>query len=232
MNAQQREIEMQIDSISMRGAAIVGSDVLLRDGIGALLTERAQTATAHAFASVDELLSSPRLRDIDVVLVDCVMPGIVALSSALSRLHKALPECAVVALVHQRDFRLLAPLFRWRRCACVLKEEGYSELERALGAALSGASYLSPGTSADRPSNGSDSSDCNGKSLSARETEIMQLIASGQRTREIADRLSLSPKTIEKHRANLMRKIGVRNIAGVALFAVGHASDVSPRVES
>jgi len=208
-------------------AAIVGSDALLRDGIAALLTERAQAATAHAFASVDELLSSSRLRDFDVVLVDCVLPGIVTLSCSLSRLHKALPDCVVVALVHQRDYRLLAPLFRWRRFACALKEEGYSELERALGAALAGETYLSPGINVDRTSGGCDIADGQGKQLSAREMEIMQLIASGQRTREIADRLSLSPKTIEKHRANLMRKIGVRNIAGVALFAVGHAFDAS-----
>ncbi|MFX8633135.1 helix-turn-helix transcriptional regulator, partial [Acinetobacter baumannii] len=58
--------------------------------------------------------------------------------------------------------------------------------------------------------------------LSEREREVMRLIAQGLRTREIAERLSLSHKTVEKHRTNLMRKLGVRSAAAVAAYAISN----------
>ena len=58
--------------------------------------------------------------------------------------------------------------------------------------------------------------------LSDREREVMNLIARGLRTREIALRLSLSHKTVEKHRTNLMRKLGLRTVAAVVAYAISH----------
>jgi len=58
--------------------------------------------------------------------------------------------------------------------------------------------------------------------LTERERQIMRLIAAGQRTREMAASLSLSPKTVEKHRANLMRKLGLRNASAVAAYAIAN----------
>jgi len=58
------------------------------------------------------------------------------------------------------------------------------------------------------------------KELTERESQVIRLIASGHRTREIAHILSLSPKTIEKHRANLMRKLRLRNASAVAAYAI------------
>lgn len=189
---------------------------------------RATTDVAYTCAKVEELLSSPGLHAIDVVLIDCALPGIAALSAAFARLQLMLPEIAVVALAHQRDVRLLVPLIRGRRRAAVLKEDGYAELEKALSAVLAGTKYATPGIALEAQGEDAVSTVEPGKRLSARELEIMQLIACGQRTREIAERLSLSPKTVEKHRGNLMRKIGVRNMAGVALFAVQHPREATP----
>jgi DNA-binding NarL/FixJ family response regulator len=58
--------------------------------------------------------------------------------------------------------------------------------------------------------------------LSDRERQVMRLIAHGLRTREIADQLSVSHKTVEKHRTNLMRKLGLRTAAAVAAYAISH----------
>jgi len=61
-----------------------------------------------------------------------------------------------------------------------------------------------------------------GDDLTERERQIMRMITAGQRTREMAQLLSLSPKTIEKHRANLMRKLGLRNASAVAAYAIAN----------
>lgn len=202
--------------------AIVGPDALFRDGIAALLIARSITAVADTFPRVEEMLSAPCPGAIDAVLIDCTLPGIATLSATFTRLQLSLPDIAIVALAHQRDMTLLAPLIRGRRRAIVMKEEGYVELVKAMSAVLTGAKYPTPGTIPDPQVEDATRDVESRKRLSTRELEIMQLIACGQRTREIAERLSLSPKTVEKHRYNLMRKIGARNMAGVALFAVQH----------
>jgi DNA-binding NarL/FixJ family response regulator len=89
---------------------------------------------------------------------------------------------------------------------------------------VEGQRYISP-TIMERVVNGFVTQQAHAKhaeadGLSDREREVMKLIAQGLRTREIAERLSVSPKTVEKHRTNLMRKLGVRTAAAVAAYAI------------
>ena len=203
------------------GVMILSADTLLRDGLAALITMRTDYQVLVAGATVRELINRSEQPRCEVTLVDCVIPGLSRLSGVLAHLRAASPDGRVVLLVAQQDARLVGSLTQGGCCARVLKEEGWYGLLSALQAAVDGRSYLSPGTlrcvtDADPPEHGSEPAL---SPLSIREREVMHLVAGGQRTRDIARYLALSPKTVEKHRGTLMRKLGVHNVAGVATYA-------------
>ena len=201
--------------------AILSADSLMRDGLAALLAARAGMQVVATGASVRELLdASERVHGV-VVLIDCTVPGLSQLGAVLAHLRAKLPDGRVVMLAFEGDARFLASLAHGGCRACVLKEEGWRELESAIRAVADGNSYLSPGATAQLLAHGTQAGACEQglAPLSTRKSEVMQLIAGGQRTRDIAQRLALSPKTVEKHRTSLMRKLGVRNVAGVAAYA-------------
>ena len=117
----------------------------------------------------------------------------------------------------------------------VLKDDSRLEMLTAVRAVLNGKSFLSPaicdrvvngylgggsGSASVRPT-GTQSS-IGADVLSAREREVIKLIAEGYRTREIATFLSLSHKTVEKHRSNLMRKLSLRSAAAVTAYAIAN----------
>lgn len=201
--------------------AILSADALMRDGLSSLLAACAGVQVVAAGATARELLNGRvDMRDV-VVLIDCAVPGLSKLSAVLAHVRAALPNAEVILLAFQADARFLASLAHNGCRACVLKEEGWRELDSAIRAIASGGSYLSPGAAEYLLAPGTQRVACEDglAPLSLRESEVMQLIAGGQRTRDIARRLALSPKTVEKHRTNLMRKLGVRNVAGVAAYA-------------
>ncbi|MCI0559065.1 MAG: response regulator transcription factor, partial [Nitrososphaera sp.] len=108
----------------------------------------------------------------------------------------------------------------------LLKDDGHDQLLIALRSILSGKTYLSPGICQEvvtgylktfKDNVGTRKS---WEILSQREREVIKLIAEGYRNRQIAEHLSLSPKTIEKHRSTAMRKLGLHNTAGVTAYAI------------
>jgi DNA-binding NarL/FixJ family response regulator len=113
--------------------------------------------------------------------------------------------------------------------AYVLKDDSSAELLMAIRALRAGKSYLSPaicdrvmhGFLGSDPDRSGQATPRNGTAaLTIREREVIKLIAEGLRTRQIAEFLSLSPKTVEKHRGNLMRKLNLRNAAAVTGYAI------------
>jgi DNA-binding NarL/FixJ family response regulator len=107
----------------------------------------------------------------------------------------------------------------------VLKDDSRAELFGALANVVSGRNYLSPSivekVVAGYLSGGDlTTSEPSWEVLTRREREVIKLIAEGKRTKEIAVYLSLSPKTIEKHRTNLMRKLDLHNVSEVTVYAI------------
>ena len=100
----------------------------------------------------------------------------------------------------------------------------------AIRAVAGGKSYLSPaicdrvvsGYLGNRSGNGQSVPTQGIESLTGREREVLKLVAEGHRTRQIAEFLSLSTKTVEKHRSNLMRKLGAQNAASLAAYAINN----------
>lgn len=158
----------------------------------------------------------------DLVLMDISMPGLNGLE-ATARLGKAWPTIRVLILSMHQNEEYVRQALRHGAAAYLLKDAATQELELALRAVARGETYLSPAVSrgvlndyvqrlrGDGPA---------GELLTPRQREVLQLIAQGQSTKEIARGLALSIKTVESHRSQLMKQLDVHEIAGLVRYAM------------
>jgi two-component system response regulator NreC len=160
----------------------------------------------------------------DLVLMDLSMPRMNGLE-AIRDIKKQNPETKIVVLtVHKTEEYILATL-QAGADGYVLKDASHSELLMALRNVSIGKRYLSPGIS-EQVIEGYLRGRQDVKVLSTwdtltqREREILKLIAEGYKNKEVADFLCISPKTVEKHRANLMRKLDLHSAAALTALAM------------
>ena len=159
----------------------------------------------------------------DVVVMDISMPGMNGLV-ATRTLRKALPTIAIVTLTRHGDDAYLQELLRAGVSAYVLKQSAPAELLQAIRAAAAGGQYLDS-TLTSRVTAGflgreGKRISKTGASITERESGVLRLIASGYSNKEIASRLSLSVKTVEAHKANAMRKLGLNGRIDIVKYAV------------
>ncbi len=164
----------------------------------------------------------------DIALIDISMPGLNGLDATALILRET-PETRVVILsMHTAENYVLEAL-RAGAVGYVAKDAAVDELERALRAVLKGERWLSPAVSRhlldeylrlirNQPPTTEIHSGLG--LLTARQREILQLIAEGRSTREIAERLSVSTKTVETHRNQIMERLNIYDIAGLTRFAI------------
>lgn len=197
------------------------------DGLASLLAQLQDVeviATANSGKEVMEKLTglSP-----DLVIVDINMPVMNGLETT-RKIKEKHPHIKVLGLTMENDLQLVTGMLEAGACGYILKNTGKSELELALRQVMKGEPYLSQTISNQLAQNllrnfqQKDNLEDPLKSLTERELEILKLIALEHSNTEIADLLFISPKTVETHRKNLMRKIEVKNSLGVYKFAVKH----------
>jgi DNA-binding NarL/FixJ family response regulator len=160
----------------------------------------------------------------DLVLMDLSMPRMNGMD-AIREIKKVCPGTKILALtVHKAEEYVLASL-QAGADAYVLKDATHSELMVAINSVLAGKRYLSPGVS-ERVIEGYLEGRRASKfrspwdTLTRREREVLKLVAEGYKNREIADYLCLSVKTVETHRANLMRKLDLHDVSALTTFAI------------
>lgn len=196
---------------------------LMRDSLAALLGTEAGVEVIGAVANSAHAVGLPALVAADVAIVDFAPEDGV---QAVAALRDRWPSVRVLMLTSSVDERLIEGALRAGVDGCLLRTDTRAELMTALRRVSEGHRYVSrsirdrlASLPARRGASGAPVSE--GLSpLTEREREVMQCVASGLRTREIAERLSLSQKTVEKHRSNLMRKLGLRSAAAVAAYAI------------
>jgi DNA-binding NarL/FixJ family response regulator len=157
----------------------------------------------------------------DVALLDITMPGLGGIE-ALARITVEHPATHVLMLsMHDNENHVLAAL-RAGAGGYLLKGSDTSELEFAIRAVARGGSFLSPELSRRVLGNlvRGNLSDDPGGGLTPRQREIVQLIAEGHTNAEIAATLALSPKTIETHRADVMKRLDIHDVAGLVRYAI------------
>ncbi len=195
---------------------------LVRAGLRKLLESiPAMEVVGEAGDGLALLELAERLRP-DVVLMDIAMPGLNGLE-ATGRISRTWPEVRVLILSMHQNAEYVRQALRQGAAAYLLKDAAPLELELALAAVLRGETYLSPAVSkgvvsdyvqrlrSDEPAE---------DALTPRQREVLQLIAEGHSTKEIARRLDLSVKTVETHRTQLMRQLDIHEVAGLVRYAI------------
>ncbi len=158
----------------------------------------------------------------DVVLMDIGMNAMNGID-ATRRIRKDFPHVKVVALSTHSDKRYVRNMIQAGACGYVLKEAAGDDLIRAVQAAARGEHYLSPqitGCALEPWTGQASPSSSVYDLLGSREREVLQLLAEGKTSKEIAVALRLSVKTVETHRRNIGQKVGLRSIAELTKYAV------------
>lgn len=157
-----------------------------------------------------------------LVLMDIAMPGLNGIE-ATARLTRAWPDIRVLILSMHQNEEYVRQALRHGAVAYLLKDAAPLELELALNAVLRGETYLSPAVSKgvvqDYVQRLRDETQP-AQALSPRQREVLQLIAEGQSTKDIARRLDLSVKTVDTHRSQLMRQLDIHEVAGLVRYAL------------
>ncbi|OGT83671.1 MAG: DNA-binding response regulator [Gammaproteobacteria bacterium RIFCSPLOWO2_02_FULL_61_13] len=158
----------------------------------------------------------------DVALLDISMPELNGMDTA-ARIRSRYPQTLVVILSVHAGEEYVTQALRAGASGYLLKDATPAEFEFALRAVARGETYLSPrvsGAVVEKYLRSGESAVGPLEALTQRQREILQLIAEGKSTKEIAARLDVSIKTVETHRALLMERLGIRDIAGLVRFAV------------
>jgi two-component system response regulator NreC len=189
-----------------------GMRSLLEDEPGIKVIGEAKDGT-EALAALDSLRP-------DVLIVDMMMPGHNGLE--VIRLAKQrLPEMHILVLSMHSNEAYVAEALRRGASGYILKDTGPTEIVQAVKELISGRRYFSKQLSVDLVDTKiKNTYQDSFEKLTSRELEILQLAAEGYTSPEIAQRLSISHRTVEKHRSNLMEKLGLRNQTDLVLYAI------------
>lgn len=193
---------------------------LVRAGIRSLLESLGGVEVAGEAGNGHEALALLQERKPDVAFLDISMPGLNGLE-VTERARKEGLRTRVIILSMYTDDEFIRRAFRAGALGYLLKNADRGELQLALRAVADGEAWLSPAISkkviaALSEDGGKDKSEV----LTPRQREILQLIAEGHSTKEIAYRLELSAKTVETHRMQIMERLGIHGVAGLVRFAL------------
>lgn len=155
----------------------------------------------------------------DIVVMDVGMPNLNGIE-ATQRLLAMQPGIKVVALSAYHDKRFVLGVLEAGATGYVIKAEAGDELLRAIHSVMGGQTYLCPLVSTALVETFRGRNQADQKSLGARERQVLELLASGLSSPEIGLRLHIAPTTVEVHRRNIMRKLGVHGIAELTKYAV------------
>jgi two-component system response regulator NreC len=184
----------------------------VRQGLKLLIDREPDLEVVGEASDGDLTTEYETFSELDVIVMDISMPRVSGVV-ATRKVKELRPDLPIVTLTRHADQTFLEELLRAGVSAYVLKQSPHAELLRAIRAAAAGQQYIDPAlthhlaapfASGERKRPGRAST-----ALSDRETEVLRLVAQGHSNKEIAARLELSNKTIEVHKANAMRKLGL-----------------------
>lgn len=196
----------------------------VREGLKAILAAQPDLEVVAEAADGETAVERTRALHPDIVVMDVSMPVLNGLK-ATEAIRQSCPETRVLVLTRHADEAYLQQLLRAGASGYVLKQSRASELLAAVRALASGTKYLDPAVTQKMIDSfsrqgGPPGSQGPEPTLSAREEEVLRLVAWGYSNKEIAARLELSVKTVETHRANAAQKLGLRNRLDVVRLAL------------
>jgi len=201
---------------------LVDDHAILREGLSALLELESDLKVVGQAGSIPEAVENATLLNPDLIITDLSLPGATGMQGIVELRARAPHARLIVLTVHNTEEYIRAALSAGAD-GYILKDASRAELVHGVRAVLAGQRHLCPRSSArvvrsylgePQPASAAVTG------VTGREREILAMIASGQSNKRIAIVLNRSVKTVEKHRANLMRKLGLHNVADVTRFAL------------
>lgn len=201
---------------------------ILRDGLRAIFVNEPDLELAGEATDGREAINQARELLPDLMILDLSMPRMDGLS-ALKEIKRVAPKTRVLVMTVHRTEEYVFRAIEDGADGYLLKDASATELLLAVRSVLAGERYLSAAVATQvvsaylkRKSPQGDSSRPRSvmETLSTREREVLKLVAEGYRSREIGEFLYISEKTVDKHRSNMMRKLGVHSAAALTAFAI------------
>lgn len=214
---------------------IAEDNTLLRAGLRALLAQEPDIEIVGEADNGRDAIRSISTLAPDLVLMDLTMPGTNG-SEAIAQIKRRNPEIRILVLTLQKAEEYVHQSLKAGADGYILKDATHDELRIAIRSVLNGKTYLSPDISNKVISGYLGGGKGAGVSsawetVTHRERQVLKLIAEGRPNKSIAEYLSLSVKTVEKHRSNLMKKLDLHNASMLTSFAIAKglvASESSP----
>ena len=202
---------------------IVEDQSVMRDGLQALLASEPDFEVVGATAEGESAIRAAATLHPNIILMDLSIPHVSG-TDAITRIKRKHPEIKIVVLTLHKEDKFIQAALQAGADAYVLKDDNREELFTALLTVITGRRYLSPSIlervimgyldrTTETPS---------WEILTDREQEVMKLIAEGYRTKEIAAQLTVSPRTVETHRTNLMKKLDLASVSAVTAYAIAN----------
>jgi DNA-binding NarL/FixJ family response regulator len=202
---------------------LVDDHKIVREGLNSLLTRENNIRVVGEADNGRMAIQMTRELKPDVVVMDISMPDMNGIEAS-RRIHDEMPECRVLALSMHADRRFVIELLKAGANGYMLKDCASDDLVTGIRTVAAGDTYLSPKVSnflvSDYVKGLKDVSLTSSSVLSTREREVLQLLAEGNNTKEIAFSLELSIKTVETHRTHIMKKMNLHSIAELTKLAV------------
>jgi DNA-binding NarL/FixJ family response regulator len=204
---------------------VIGDDhTLVRQGIRKILEEQPGWEVVAETGDGRQAVKEALALQPDVVILDIGMPLLNGIE-ATRQIVRRLPSVGLLILSMHADEAYITQALQAGARGYLLKDSADTDLIRAVGAVAAGKSFFSPAVATvmldDYVRHLADKGIVDRyDSLSEREREIFQLVAEGHSNKEIADLLSVSPATVETHRAHILQKLDVHNTAELVLYAV------------
>lgn len=196
---------------------------IMREGLRALLEQQSgMEIIAEAEDGRTTVDLAHELKP-DVVVIDISMPDLNGID-ATRQIISAAPHIKVIALSMHSDRKFVREMLSAGASGYLLKDSAFEELGTALAAVLNNQTYLSPKIAdtvvRDYLGKIDTTESRTSPSLTHREREVLQLLAEGRTTKEIASKLCVSIKTIETHRKQIMEKVGLNSVAELTKYAI------------
>lgn len=203
---------------------IVEDQRIVREGLQAILKSHPGFEVVGEADDGQAAIKMTGILRPDLILMDVSMPGITGIDTA-GEIRTRYPDTKIIVLTIHSEREYLVAALEAGASGYVLKDSTTDELVAAMRSVLQGRTYLSPKLQEElidgfrRRAAGSEG-DRTWETLTQRERQVLKLVAEALTNKEIADYLHISVKTVEKHRANLMSKLGLRNAAALTSYAI------------
>jgi len=207
-----------------RRIVIVEDQTLMREGLRMLLSGQAHLEVVGEGVDGREAVHLAERLQPELMVLSLSLPGFEG-SESLRAVRRVSPGTRILALAIDRTEESICSALQAGACGYVMKDSSGEELFLAIDSLLAGEKYLTPAIAATvvthflgnrkpRPVPAAT------EDLSDREREVLRLVAEGHRSKTIAEALGLSPKTVEKHRTNLMKKLGLTSVQALTALAI------------